>query len=111
MQKLTAIKLLHTFVWIIIAAAILYLGYCIISARITTLTWVAVAITSIESAVMVANRLTCPMSRLAAKHTDSRAPNFDIYLPHWVAKYNKRILTPIMVMGWIWVLWRVFLNR
>jgi len=45
-----------------------------------------------------------PLSDLAARFTDSHADNFDIYLPNWLAKYNKVILGVLFIAGELVVL-------
>ncbi len=108
MQKLTAIKLLHTLVWFIIGPAILYVLYSGIVNQLNVLTWVGLVLSVGEAVVILVNRWTCPLTPLAARYTTNREPNFDIYLPRWLAKYNKHIFTPIMLAAWALVLWRVF---
>jgi hypothetical protein len=43
----------------------------------------------------------CPVTILARKYSDSQQPNFDIYLPNWLAKYNKEIYTAIVLIALI----------
>ncbi len=107
MHPLTRIKLLHTFIWAIIAAAILYVLYSGIVGKLTTLTWISLALALGECVVIVLNKWTCPLTPLAAKHTASREPNFDIYLPIWLAKNNKEIFGTILVVGILLVIWRM----
>ena len=38
----------------------------------------------IECGVLAVNRGRCPLTDVAAKFTDKRADNFDIYLPNWL---------------------------
>ena len=40
-----------------------------------------------------------PLSDLAAKFTTDHAYNFDIYLPGWLAHYNKVIFGTLFVAG------------
>jgi hypothetical protein len=47
----------------------------------------------IEVAVLVLNRMRCPLTGIAARFTEDRRANFDIYLPLWLARYNKQILS------------------
>jgi len=58
--------------------------------------------------VLLANRLRCPLTNIAARYTDDRRDNFDIYLPLWVARYNKHIFGTLFVAGVLFtiVLWR-----
>jgi hypothetical protein len=54
--------------------------------------------------VLALNGGRCPLTDLAAKFTDDRAPNFDIYLPSWVAEHNKVIFGVLFVAGELVVL-------
>ncbi len=46
------------------------------------------------------------MSDWAAQFTDEKASNFDIYLPNWLARYNKIIFGTLFVVSEIAVIWR-----
>jgi hypothetical protein len=35
--------------------------------------------------------MQCPLTGVAARYTDDRRPNFDIYLPEWLPRNNKQI--------------------
>lgn len=65
------------------------------------LTWAAVliAIVFVEVIVLAANRMRCPLTDVAARFTDDRADNFDIYLPVWLARYNKVIFGALFAAG------------
>lgn len=107
MRPLVRIKLLHTFIWAVMAAAILYVLYSGLTGNVITLTWISLALALGECVVIVLNKWTCPLTPLAAQHTTSREPNFDIYLPLWLAKHNKGIFGTILVAGILLVLWRI----
>ena len=53
--------------------------------------------------VLVFNRWRCPLTDIAAQYTDDRRDNFDIYLPLWLARYNKHIFGWLFVLGLITV--------
>jgi hypothetical protein len=99
---LRAVKVVHTLVWALFAG-------CIIALPVTT--WrgrldaalVLTAIVSVEVLVLAANHMRCPLTDVAARYTDERSDNFDIYLPLWLARYNK------VVFGWIFVAGVLFL--
>jgi hypothetical protein len=55
--------------------------------------------------VLVANRMSCPLTGVAARFTADRDPNFDIYLPRWLAQYNKQIFGPLYAGGVLYTLW------
>ncbi len=50
----------------------------------------------------------CPITLLARKYSDSKTDNFDIYLPEWLARYNKHIFISIFLVGVILVIIRVY---
>lgn len=45
------------------------------------------------------NRGRCPLTDVAARHTADRQDNFDIYLPVWLARYNKLIFGALYLAG------------
>lgn len=58
-----------------------------------------------ECAVLAVNRCRCPLTSLAARYTEDRSPNFDIYLPHWLAQYNKQVFGALFVAGLLYAAW------
>jgi hypothetical protein len=70
--------------------------------------WAAVLIgfVLVECGVLAANRGRCPLTGMAARHTEQRSANFDIYLPVWLARYNKAIFGTLFVVGGLFVLAR-----
>ncbi len=106
-RTLTLIKLLHTAVWAVMAASTIFLVYCGVVDHIWWLTWAAMVLMLGESTVIMLNSWVCPLTPIAARHTDRRGPNFDIYLPRWLAKYNKHIFGPLLAIGVGLVVWRV----
>lgn len=98
MERLKQIKLLHTIVWVFFAASIL---------AIPILAWVGqfrfagtlIAIVLLEVVVLIANGWRCPLSGIAARFTDDRRDNFDIYLPAWLARHNKMLFGALYIVG------------
>jgi hypothetical protein len=104
---LRAVKIVHTLAWALFAGCILALPVAAYfrSFRLATL---LIAIVSIEIVVLVANRFRCPLTAVAARYTSDRRANFDIYLPMWMARYNKEIFGTLFVAGILFTLvwWR-----
>jgi hypothetical protein len=48
----------------------------------------------------------CPLTAIARRFTDDPSPAFDIFLPVWVAKWNKQLFGALFVSGEALVLWR-----
>jgi hypothetical protein len=103
--SLRAIKGLHTLVWAFFVACILaipILGFL----RHYRLAAALVGVVLIEVLILIANRLRCPLTGVAARYTEDRRDNFDIYLPLWVARYNKQIFGPLFLGGTLFLLAR-----
>lgn len=96
--KLMAIKSLHTLIWSGYNIVIFYLLYAVIMDRIDQFFWIGLALVGLEVIVLLAFRLYCPLTLVARRYSDSTAANFDIYLPLWLAKYNKQIYGGVMVL-------------
>ncbi len=106
-EKLITIKLVHTLIWAFMVAVIFYVLYCGVYNRVNVLTWISVGIIVAEGVVLAIFGMSCPLTVLARKYSDSQRDNFDIYLPNWLAKHNKLIFTSIFVAGLITVIFRV----
>jgi len=104
--KLFVIKLLHSIIWVFFVTVIFYIVYSGIANEINTLTWIAIGLVIGEGIVLLIFKMFCPLTIIARKYSDSDRANFDIFLPHWLAKYNKIIFTTIYLAGVIIVLLR-----
>ena len=103
---LRVIKLAHTVVWALLVAVILAIPVMAWQDRVTA-TAVLTGIMLTEVLVLVVNRWRCPLTDLAARYTDDRRANFDIYLPLWLAANNKRIFGSIFAVGVVFSIWRL----
>jgi hypothetical protein len=97
--KLILVKLLHTFIWVFFNVVIFYFLYAVIANKIDVWVWVCIALVAAEGLVLLAFRKMCPFTLVAQNYSNSTKPNFDIYLPEWLAKYNKPIYTTLFVVG------------
>ncbi len=102
-NALVAIKLLHTAVWAVLAGCILALP---ITGLLHRFHWAIIltVIIVVECAVLALNKGRCPLANLAARFTEDRADNLDIYLPDWVARHNKAIFGTLFVVNTLIVL-------
>lgn len=97
--KLTLIKLIHTLIWLGFNAVIGYLLFAVIANRIDIWAWVAIGLIVLEGLVLLAFGNQCPLTVLARRYSSSTKHNFDIFLPEWLAKYNKHIYSVIFLIG------------
>ena len=102
---LRTIKLIHTLAWAFFAGCILAIPVYAWLDKFTTAT-ILIAIVLVEVFVIAANRWRCPLTKVAARYTDERQDNFDIYLPLWLARYNKEIFGSLFVAGILYTLAR-----
>ncbi len=108
--ELAAIKLLHTIVWALLAGCVLALPMAAFRRRFR-LAFTLIAIMIGECLVLAANGGRCPLTDVAARFTAERAPNFDIYLPTWLAANNKTIFGTLFIVNTAFVLWRWMATR
>jgi hypothetical protein len=104
-RKLIAVKLLHTAIWALFVACILAIpvvGFV----RQFRIAIILSGVVLAECLVLAANRCRCPLTDVAGRFTHEHTDNFDIYLPLWLAKYNKVIFGILFVAGELFVLLR-----
>jgi hypothetical protein len=97
-RQLRLVRLLHTAVWAVFAGCILAIPVLAWQGRFVAGAVLA-AIVFCEVLVLWLNCWSCPLTAVAARYTTDRSANFDIYLPEWLARYNKQIFGPVYVVG------------
>lgn len=97
--KLVWVKLLHTAIWVFFNVVIFYLLYAVIADKIDTWAWICFGLIGIETLILLIFKRVCPVTLLAKRYSDSDRANFDIYLPHWLAKHNQLIYSIIVVIA------------
>lgn len=95
---LRIIKTVHTVVWAVLASCVIAIPVTTAIARRDIALWL-IAIVLIEVLILGLNRLRCPLTDLAARYTQDRQDNFDIYLPLWLARHNKALFGTLFVAG------------
>lgn len=101
---LKIIKISHTLIWIIMVSACFYVLYAGLTNTFDLILVISIILLVIETLVLVFNEWTCPFTLLAEKYTTEKSHNFDIYIPSWLAKYNKLIFGIIFVVGLVLVI-------
>ncbi|MCK6549857.1 hypothetical protein L6R52_28730 [Myxococcota bacterium] len=103
-SKLRAIKVIHTIVWAVFAGSIAAIPVVTFAGELR-IAWGLIAFVFLEVLVLVVNRMTCPLTDVAGRYTTERQDNFDIYLPLWLARNNKRIFGTLYVAAVVYALW------
>ena len=107
MKPLTIIKLVHTLIWVFYNVVIFYLLYAVIVNKIDIWVWICIGLVLLETTVLLLFKWFCPLTVIARKYSNSNKNNFDIYLPEWLAKYNKQIYTTIFVLALLILVYRL----
>jgi hypothetical protein len=97
----------HTLIWLFFVSAIFYTLFSGITNKINSYTWIAIALVFGEGVVLIVFDMFCPLTILARKYSKADKDNFDIFLPNWLARYNKIIFTVIYLIGLIIILIRI----
>ncbi|MGB5435096.1 MAG: hypothetical protein WBM98_04320 [Maribacter sp.] len=109
-EKLFVIKLVHTLIWLFFVLVIFYILYSGITDHINSFTWIAIGLVILEGIVLLLFKMFCPLTLVARKYSTSKKDNFDIFLPNWLARYNKKIFTTIYLISVLIVLVRVLFD-
>ena len=96
------VKIVHTVVWVFFVTCIVAIP---VLAWRGDLGWAAVfaAVVFLEVLVLAVNRWSCPLTPVAARYTDDRRANFDIFLPEWLAEHNKEVFGTLYVLGVVYL--------
>ena len=109
-SKLILIKSIHTIIWIFFNIVLFYMAYEVIFNKIDNFIWIGIGFIILEFLVLLFFKMICPLTIIARKYSDSVKDNFDIYLPNWLAKYNKFIYTSFFILIIIGLIYRT-LNK
>ncbi len=97
-SALLLVKMVHTVVWAFFVFCILAIPVLTLRGRFVAAAWFA-GIVLVEVLVLAMNRWSCPLTPVAARYTDERRDNFDIFLPEWLARHNKEIFGALYLAG------------
>jgi polyferredoxin len=98
LSPLHTVKALHTLIWAFFAACIVAIPLFAWAGTLE-IALLFIGVVSIEVLVLVVNGWRCPLTAVAARYTEDRRDNFDIYLPAWLARHNKQIFGSLFVGG------------
>lgn len=94
--KLILIKIVHTIIWLFFNVVIFYMLYAVLTNKLDKWLWIGYGLFILEGIVLLLFKFFCPLTVMARNYSDSTKANFDIYIPNWLAKYNKLIYTSIL---------------
>jgi hypothetical protein len=106
-DKLRLIRIMHTLIWIFFNVVIFYMVFAVLTGRIDQWLWICYCLIILEGITLSLFRLYCPLTVWARKYSASSKHNFDIYLPEWLAKYNKQIYTTIVALTTLLLIYKL----
>lgn len=107
LSKLIAIKIIHTIIWLFFNVVLFYMAYAVIINKIDKYVWIGIALILGEGLVLLFFKKMCPLTILARNYSNSNKDNFDIYLPNWLAKYNKLIYITFFIIIVCGIIYRI----
>jgi len=105
--KLRLVKTIHTIIWVFFNVVIFYLVYAVATNRIDKWVWICITLIFLEGLILIVFKNICPITLIARKFSTSQKDNFDIYLPNWLAKYNKKIYSIIVLIAIVILIYRL----
>lgn len=100
---LHVVKIVHTVAWAFLAGCIVAIPFATYAGNFF-LSFVLIAIVLVEVVVLVVNGWRCPLTDVAARYTEDRHDNFDIFLPSLLARHNKVIFGSLFVAALVYTL-------
>lgn len=99
--SLGAIRFIHTFIWLLMAASVFYVFYSGISGNVTFYSWFGAGLILVEGIALLLGKGDCPLHLYALRLTHEKNLN-DTFLPQWIFfKGYKKILTAFFFCGFI----------
>ena len=100
------IKLVHTLIFFVLSAGILYTVYSGLVNRVTRWSKLAIVAVLVEGVALLLNGGTCPLRSWAEQLGDPHGSVTDIFLPRWLADRIFSLCTPLFVLGSVLVIAR-----
>lgn len=98
-QKLAAVRLVHTAIYLVMAISTFVLVYAGITGQIGPWLVAALLLLAIEVVVFVGNGWKCPLTALAVRYGAERGYVLDTYLPESVMRHTFWFFTSVMLLG------------
>lgn len=98
-QKLLAIRIIHTVVYVLMAASMVLILIFGIIGRGGSYLIISFGLVAIEVVVFVASGMKCPLTGLARKYGTPKGYAFDTLLPELIAKNTFRVFGTLLLLG------------
>lgn len=107
-QKLALVRLVHTAIYILMAASTFVLLYAGLSGRSGTWLYVALVLLVIEVVVFFGNGMRCPLTAIAVRYGADTGGVLDTFLPERITRNTFWFFGNVMMTGLILLVLRWF---
>ena len=104
---LTAIRSVHTLIYVVMAVSVFTIIYCGIVDRIDALLWVSLGLVFAECVVFVGNGMVCPLTNMAKAHGAEKGYVFDAFLPERMTRWTPLVFGTLFAIGLAILIWRI----
>ena len=101
--RITVLKVIHSVIFWIMVACLLYILYSAIVGRYDWTLGGAVGFILVEGLALAINRFRCPLTTLAERWGADHGAITDIFLPAWLARNTFKISTIVFIVELIWL--------
>lgn len=108
--RLTAVRVLHTVIYLIMAVSALLVLYAGVTGASGPWLWLAVGLVITESLVFIGGGMKCPLTAVAVRYGARRDGAYDTLFPDRITRHTATLFGPIMVAGLILILARRLLD-
>jgi hypothetical protein len=102
-RGLLTVRIIHSVVWLFFVGCIVAIPIAGWLRRFDVAA-MAGGLVLVEVVILALNRWSCPLTAVAARYTEDRRANFDIFLPLWLAQHNKEVFGGLFVAGALFTL-------
>ncbi len=102
------IKLVHSFLFLLIGISTIYVFFAAVFDHITPLVWVAFGVAITELLVLVVNDWRCPLTDLAERKGAEVGSVADLFLPEWLSERLFPLFGVVFFITCILLGWRLF---
>ncbi len=101
LSKLFFIKSIHSLIFILMSACVIYILYSGIIKNYHWTVFVAIGAVLVEGVALIFNNWQCPLTTLARKYGDEKGSVTDMFLPEWLSRHVFIIFPALFAIGLI----------
>jgi len=108
LNRLFFIKSIHSLIFFVISACLIYVLYCGITKTYNLMLVLAISAIIFEGVALLLNQGRCPLTTFTERQGAEKGSVTDIFLPAWMARNTFRISTVLFTTGIVLLAFRYF---